>query len=137
MVAGRWRCSTSIFAFLPRLKFFFGPLLKTGHFQGISTTGIINKLYIYKRFPPKDLKKILVKNMILNAHACIQSGGSVPHQFLPSFEGSKFFGAYFLELVTFKAFRRVKETLVSGNRRGGRGFPRQLVTLLSFDLPPH
>ena len=39
--------------------------------------------------------------------------------------------------VTFKAFRRVKETLVSGSGRGGRGFPRQLVTLLSFDLPPH
>ena len=56
VVVGRWRCSTSIFAFLPRFTIFLWPLLKTGHFQGIYRILITSKPYIQERFPPKDLE---------------------------------------------------------------------------------
>ena len=61
MVAGRWRCSTSIFAFLPRLTIFLWPLPKTCHFRGIWKKEVASELYIYKRFPPKDLENFYYK----------------------------------------------------------------------------
>jgi len=70
---GKNRCGTPTPALPPRLTIFLWPLLKTCHFQGIWKKEVASELYIYKRFPPKDLEKILWKNIIPNAHACMQS----------------------------------------------------------------
>ena len=82
MVAGRRRCSTSIFAFLPRLKFFFCHLFKTSHFQGI-----------WKRNRASEL---LLKSMIPNAHAL-----AIQDCLPPEIEN---FLLPLLKLVIFKAY---------------------------------
>ena len=84
-VVGRWRCSTSIFAFLQDWTFSFLWLVILSRMRSqccTSTFAFPSSLnfffpltghFVLSKFPAKRLRNILLKGLMPNAHACVQS----------------------------------------------------------------